>query len=67
MSSLPMYKTCTNCGNRFSYNPSTGNTGMICPRCGRPADRRLNSERINSLGKLFSYIAEKIARSCRGN
>lgn len=40
MSILPMFKTCPVCHKKYSYNPSTGNLGIMCPYCiGKPADK----------------------------
>ena len=36
MSMLPMYKRCPNRKRRFSYNPSIGDLGLVCPNCGKP-------------------------------
>ena len=36
MSLLPMYRQCTHCRRRYSYNPSMGRLGLICPYCGKP-------------------------------
>ena len=35
MSIVTMYKTCVHCGRRYTYNPSTGRLGLVCPHCGR--------------------------------
>ena len=29
------FRTCEFCGKKYNFNPSTGNFGRICPRCGR--------------------------------
>lgn len=28
-----MFRKCEHCGHRYTYNSSTGNFGMICPKC----------------------------------
>ena len=33
MSIRIMTRKCEHCGHRYTYNPSTGNLGMICPKC----------------------------------
>ena len=35
MSLLPMYKRCPNCKRQFTYNPSVGDMGLVCPHCGK--------------------------------
>lgn len=50
MSSLPMYKTCPNCGRKISYNPSIGNMAPVCPYCGKPS------------GSVFTEIANALMR-----
>lgn len=51
MSALPMYKTCPNCGRKFSCNPSIGNISPVCPHCGKPVGF-LFTEIANALMKL---------------
>ena len=36
MSALMMFRRCEHCGNRYMYNPSTGNFGLVCPKCKKP-------------------------------
>lgn len=33
MSIRIMFRKCEHCGHRYTYNPSTGNFGMVCPEC----------------------------------
>ena len=33
MSIRIMFRKCEHCHHRYIYNPSTGNFGMICPKC----------------------------------
>ena len=33
MSALMMFRRCEHCGYRYIYNPSTGNFGLVCPKC----------------------------------
>lgn len=33
MSALMMFRRCEHCGHRYMYNPSTGNFGLVCPKC----------------------------------
>ena len=33
MSMLPMHKRCPNCKRQFTYNPSVGDLGLVCPHC----------------------------------
>ena len=35
MTMRPMYKKCGYCKKIFSYNPSVGNLGLRCPKCGK--------------------------------
>ncbi len=35
MSLLPMYKRCPNCKRQFTYNPSVGDMGLVCPHCNK--------------------------------
>ena len=28
-----MFRKCEYCGHRYTYNPSVGNFGVICPKC----------------------------------
>lgn len=33
MSICIMFRKCEHCHHRYTYNPSTGNFGMVCPKC----------------------------------
>lgn len=33
MSIIIMFRKCEHCRKRYMYNPSTGNFGMVCPKC----------------------------------
>lgn len=33
MSALMMFRRCEHCGHQYMYNPSTGNFGLVCPKC----------------------------------
>jgi DNA-directed RNA polymerase subunit RPC12/RpoP len=33
MSIITMWKKCPKCGRKYTYNPSTGDLGLICPYC----------------------------------
>ena len=33
MSICIMLRICEHCGNRYAYNPSIGEFGIICPKC----------------------------------
>lgn len=35
MSTRIMFRRCQHCGHRYTYNPSTGNLGLICPKCNK--------------------------------
>lgn len=28
-----MFRKCQHCGHRYTYNPSVGKFGLICPKC----------------------------------
>lgn len=49
MSAILMLKKCKKCGKKYSYNPSVGNFGMICPYCGNIngffGDKRIKGEK----------------------
>ena len=33
MSIIIIFRKCEHCRKRYMYNPSTGNFGMVCPKC----------------------------------
>ena len=35
MSATIMIRKCQHCGHKYSYNPSVGKFGLICPKCGK--------------------------------
>ncbi len=56
MSALPMYKTCINCGSRFTYNPSIGDLGFVCKNCGKPANIPTVSKKEYPLKNILKDI-----------
>ncbi len=46
MTMRAMYKKCKNCGKQFTYNPSVGEPGMMCPYCRKPANVKLSGKKI---------------------
>lgn len=49
-----MFRRCRYCGYRYSYNPSIGDRGLICPHCNRYQNSK---ERENkSMKKHYKYI-----------
>lgn len=36
MTMHPMFKKCPKCKRKFTYNPSVGDLGLICPHCKAP-------------------------------
>lgn len=59
MSALPMYKTCRNCGSRFTYNPSTGDLGFVCKNCGKPANYPMGSKEEYPLKNILKDIFKR--------
>ena len=55
MSALPMKKRCPNCGRVFTYNPSVGDSGLICPYClhSTSAGGKIGRELGKAIGKLL--------------
>ncbi|MGN0610131.1 MAG: hypothetical protein ACI4J6_13055 [Oscillospiraceae bacterium] len=56
MSMMPMYKICPHCKRRYSYDPSTGSLGFICPHCGKPTadvSVRKTKQPIKEIKDLF--------------
>lgn len=35
MSAVMMTRSCVHCRRRYTYNPSVGRFGMVCPHCGK--------------------------------
>lgn len=35
MSICTKFRVCKSCGHRYVYNPSVGDWGRICPKCGK--------------------------------
>ena len=46
MSIIRMEKKCKYCKKKFTYNPSTGDFGLVCKKCGMPqmADKETKDE-----------------------
>ena len=50
MSIRIMFRKCEHCRHRYTYNPSTGNFGMVCPKCHK-AQTELVPVPVNNLKK----------------
>ena len=50
MSIRIMFRKCEYCRHRYTYNPSTGNFGMVCPKCHK-AQTDLVPVPVNNLKK----------------
>lgn len=50
-----MKKRCPNCGRVFTYNPSVGDSGLICPYClhSTSAGGKIGRELGKAIGKLL--------------
>lgn len=42
MSMRIMVRKCVYCRHRYTYNPSTGSLGLICPKCGKVQPKQAN-------------------------
>lgn len=47
MTMMPMFKTCPKCGHRYTCNPSVGDLGFFCPKCGGAAGMFGRDDRDN--------------------
>lgn len=59
MSIMPMYKKCPNCKQEFSYNPSTGNFGLVCPHCRKPIALSAAGEVKDTINKIKDLFDRK--------
>lgn len=50
MNILTMFRRCEYCEHRYTYNPSTGNFGMLCPKCHK-AQSQIIPVSVNELKK----------------
>lgn len=41
MSIRIMLRKCEHCRQRYTYNPSTGNFGIVCPKCHKAQTKRI--------------------------
>ena len=70
MSALMMFRRCEHCGHRYMYNPSTGNFGLICPKCKKAQATIVpsqNSEGENSISSpclemVIDFVRKVIGR-----
>ena len=69
MSALMMFRRCEHCGNRYMYNPSTGNFGLVCPKCQKaqsaivPGQSPLGENASDSyLEKVIDFVREITGR-----
>jgi Zn finger protein HypA/HybF involved in hydrogenase expression len=50
MSIRIMFRKCEHCRHRYTYNPSIGNFGVVCPKCHK-AQSEIISVSVNKLKK----------------
>ena len=69
MSTLMMFRRCEHCGHRYMYNPSTGNFGLVCPKCQKaqtaivPSQNPLGGNSCNLyLEKVIDFVREVTGR-----
>lgn len=59
MSMLPMYKRCPSCKRQFSYNPSVGDLGLVCPHCNKAVVKSAVDERKSVLKTVKKFVNDK--------
>ena len=52
MSATIMIRKCQHCGHKYSYNPSVGKFGIICPKCGKPQTSIVPTPSIKDIFKI---------------
>jgi DNA-directed RNA polymerase subunit RPC12/RpoP len=52
MTIAPMYKICLRCKQRYPYNPSVGDFGLVCPYCGKT----IASTVVSAVKRLLEII-----------
>ena len=69
MSTLMMFRRCEHCGYRYMYNLSTGNFGLVCPKCQKaqtaivPSQNPLGGNSCNPyLEKVVDFVREVTGR-----
>ena len=70
MSVLMMIRKCEHCGYKYMYNPSTGNFGLVCPKCKKaqaaivPNQSPVGSTSNDSLcfEKVIGFVREVASR-----
>ena len=69
MSALMMFRRCEHCGHRYMYNPSTGNFGLVCPKCKKAQAAIVpsqNTESENSIGNPYLEKVIELVREVTG-
>jgi len=51
MSQYILKKRCVHCGREYSYNPSAGDYGKVCKKCGK--HQSLNSGKTQSVKPFY--------------
>lgn len=65
MSALMMFRRCEHCGYRYMYNPSTGNFGLVCPKCKKAQAAIVPSQNTESENSIGSPYLEKVIELVR--
>ena len=60
MSALMMFRRCEYCGYRYMYNPSTGNFGLVCPKCKRAQSAIVPSQNSEGENPISNPYLEKV-------
>ena len=58
MSAVAMFRKCGHCGKKFTYNPSAGDMGLICPHCNKPANIGQKGSILPEIGKLLNKVSK---------
>ena len=55
MSIVTMQRACEHCGRRYTYDPSVGRFGMVCPHCGK-LQKEIVLSPINEQGSVIDRV-----------
>ena len=52
MSATIMIRKCQHCGHKYTYNPSVGKFGLICPKCGKTQSSIVPTPTLKNIFKI---------------
>lgn len=61
VSIITMHRTCERCGRRYTYDPSVGRFGMVCPHCGK-VQKKIVPDPMNDSASVLDRVLKMFSK-----